>query len=63
VDTATQLKKVVPVAVNCVRIQRSAIWSYRTMGSPELLVSQAPPKPAHSVLLLSGPTSSVPVLE
>src|SRR5574337_657320 len=31
------------------------------MGSPSLLVSQGPPKPAHSVLPLTGPKRTLPV--
>jgi len=49
-------------AVNCVKIQRSASWSWRTTGSPAFCAWQAPPKPDHSVLLAIGPARSVPVL-
>ena len=45
-DTATHCKYGVVDTENCVRIQRLAALSYCTMGSPSLLVSHPPPKPA-----------------
>src|SRR5215472_19003856 len=33
-----------------------------TIGSPSLLISQAPPKPAHSVLPSVGPATRAPVV-
>jgi hypothetical protein len=44
-------------------IQRSAIWSYWTTGSPSLFVSHPPPKPVHSVLMFDGPRRTVPVFD
>src|SRR6266536_2774599 len=62
-ETATQLKKTGPAAVNCVRIHRSAIWSYSTTGSPALPAQSGTSKPCHSVPSRSGPSSRVPVFE
>ncbi len=46
---------------NWLNIQRCAVLSYRTIGSPSLLVWQPPPKPDHSVLPAVGPATSAPV--
>ena len=44
-------------------IQRSAMRSYDTIGSPSLLTWQPPPNPVHSVLIGTGPKTGVPVFE
>src|SRR5215471_10057002 len=44
-------------------IQRLAMRSYDTTGSPSLLAWHPPPNPDHSVLIGTGPNSGVPVFE
>ncbi len=39
--------------------QRSARWSYITIGSPLFVDSQGPPNPCHSALPGAGPYSRV----
>src|SRR5262249_36051787 len=46
---------------NCVKIQRFAILSKSTIGSPSLLFWQPPPKPCHNVLPSAGPNTLAPV--
>src|ERR1043165_6962351 len=43
-------------------IQRSAIWSYMTTGSPSPLLSQTPPNPLHTVEIPDGPSKEPPVV-
>jgi hypothetical protein len=43
-------------------IQRSAIRSYLTVGSPSLSDWHSPPNPLQSVLIGTGPKRTVPVL-
>ena len=51
-----------PVRANWVMTQRSASWSYTTLGSPLLSASQRPPNPVKSVLIATGPYWRAPVL-
>src|SRR5713226_7533539 len=46
---------------NWLKTQRCASLSYRTTGSPSLLVWQPPPNPDHSVLPAVGPATRAPV--
>src|SRR5260370_42226917 len=43
-------------------IQRLAIWSYKTTGSPLPLFWQTPPNPLHSVVIPEGPNTDAPVV-
>src|ERR1043166_1082039 len=43
-------------------IQRSAIWSYMTTGSPSPLLSQTPPNPLQTVEIPDGPSKEPPVV-
>src|SRR4051812_5700830 len=47
---------------NWLMIHRSAARSYRTIGSPSLVVSHALPTPLKTALSAIGPSSGVPVL-
>src|SRR5215813_6050408 len=42
-------------------IQRFAIWSYSTTGSPSPLFWQTPPNPPQSVVIPDGPNCEAPV--
>src|SRR5438876_11934480 len=52
-----------PLVVNCDRSQRSASWSYSTMGSPEGSVQSGTAKFAQSEPVSTGPRRRVPFLE
>src|SRR5439155_23984087 len=62
VETATHCRYGVVETENWVSTQRCASLSYWAIGSPSLLVSQPPPKPAQRVLPATGPMRRAPVV-
>ena len=59
VETAKQTLWALPCTANWVRTHRAACSSYMKMASPLLSFWQAPPNPAHRVLVLTGPMMGV----